>query len=271
MEAQALIEDALDSSLSGSRKRALDLHLSRCDSCRAFFEREREEHRRWFQAMNEPAALRRLPDGFTDQFVTEIAKWRTAPQRKWMFVRAFRRIAAALVAMLLFAGLSYAAVVAIDGLRGTEAANQDAVEGETGVTDVTGGTTVASDAPQSTELTAPSAPQSGRARSPSAPQSGRARSPSAPNQDSQSTPPGEQKMTRKKAAVAALTAALAAAPLSAADSSYFAASDAITLETGAMCIAGTAGELEARFRSHGFSSAIALNAIKFRTFIMTIR
>ena len=79
MEAQALSEDALDNSLTGSRKRALDLHLSRCDSCRAFFEREREEHRRWFQAMNEPAALRRLPDGYADNFVSEMGQRRATP------------------------------------------------------------------------------------------------------------------------------------------------------------------------------------------------
>ena len=94
-------------------------------------------------------------------------------------------------------------------------------------------------------------------------------------------------MTGRKAAAAALSAALAAAPLSAADGneyqfidpatypaanpSYPAASDAITLETGTMRIAGTAGELEARSRSTGASVAIALNATQFKTFIMTIR
>ena len=261
MEAQALVEDALDNSLAGSRKRALDLHLSRCDACRAFFDAEREEHRHWFQAMNDPAALRRLPDGFTDQFVTEIAKWRTAPQRKWMFVRAFRRIAAALVAMLLFAGLSYAAV---SGLRQMALANQDEVE-------PTSVESTDPDDPKSTERSICNVPQSAGSIIPDVSQSVGKANLSAPNQYSQSTPQGERKMTGRKTAATALTAALAAAPLSAADSSYFAASDAITLETGAMCIAGTAGELEARSRSHGFSSAIALNAIKFRTFIMTFR
>ena len=95
-------------------------------------------------------------------------------------------------------------------------------------------------------------------------------------------------MTRKKAAAAALTAAITAAPLAAANGdeyqfivsgdpiaaanpSYPAASGATTLETGAMRIAGTAGELEARSRSNGASVAIALNSTKFRTFIMTFR
>ena len=94
-------------------------------------------------------------------------------------------------------------------------------------------------------------------------------------------------MRKGKAAAAALTAAMAATPLAAANGDeyqfidpatypaanpfYPAASVAITLETGAMRIAGTAGELEARSRSNGASVAIALNATKFRTFIMTVR
>ena len=96
-------------------------------------------------------------------------------------------------------------------------------------------------------------------------------------------------MTRKKAAAAALTAALAATPLAAAngDESPFilsgdpvaaatvrsssASSDGIALETGALRVAGAADDLEARSRSNGSSVAIALNAAKFRTFIMTVR
>ena len=295
LEAQALVEDALDNALAGSRKRALDLHLSRCDACRAFFDAERNEHRRWFQAMNDPESLRRLPNGFAEQFTVEMAKRHAAPQRKWALVRAFRRIAAVLAAMLLFAGLSYAAVVAIDGLRGTEAANQDAVEG---VTDVTGGTTVASDAPQSTELTAPIASDSVGRAAPSASQLSEIGTIEAQecvslvsqvSPVSQSTPQGATTMTRKKAAAAALTAAMAAAPLAAAngDESPFilsgdpvaaatvrsssASSDEIALETGALRVAGTADDLEARSRTKGTSVAIALNATKLRAFIMTFR
>ena len=66
MDAQALVEDALDEALTGNRRRALDLHLSRCDACRAFFAAEKEEHSRWFRAMNDPAVCRRLPEGFAE-------------------------------------------------------------------------------------------------------------------------------------------------------------------------------------------------------------
>ena len=118
METRALVEDALDETLSGNQKRALDLHLSRCDGCRAYFAAERNEHRRWFKAMNEPEARRRLPDGFADNFVAAIANANAVPQRRWAFVGLFCRIAAVVAAMLLFAGLTYAAVVAVDELGG---------------------------------------------------------------------------------------------------------------------------------------------------------
>ena len=96
-------------------------------------------------------------------------------------------------------------------------------------------------------------------------------------------------MTKRKAAAAALTAAMAAAPLAAANGDEYqfiisgdpiaaatvgsssASSDEITLETGALRVAGAADDLEARSRSKGASVAIALNATKFRTFIMTVR
>lgn len=92
------------------------MHLSRCDACRAYFAAERNEHRRWFKAMNEPYARRRLPDGFADNFVAAIANANAVPQRRWAFVGLFRRIAAVVAAMLLFAGLTYAAVVAVEEL-----------------------------------------------------------------------------------------------------------------------------------------------------------
>ena len=120
METRALVEDALDETLSGNQKRALDLHLSRCDGCRAYFAAERNEHRRWFKAMNEPYARRCLPDGFAEEFIARIIAGNAGPQKRWTFVRAFRRIAAVLVAILMFAGLSYAAVVAVEELGGNE-------------------------------------------------------------------------------------------------------------------------------------------------------
>ena len=94
-------------------------------------------------------------------------------------------------------------------------------------------------------------------------------------------------MTKRKAAAAALTAAMAAAPLAAANGdeyqfidpstypaanySYATSSSAITLNAGAIPVAGVSGNLEARSRSDSSSAAIMLNALPFKSFYMTIK
>ena len=94
-------------------------------------------------------------------------------------------------------------------------------------------------------------------------------------------------MNKLKAATAALSAAMAAAPLAAtngdeyqfidpttypaANVSHSALSDAITLDTGVLSEVSVADDLEARSRSDECSAAIALNATKVHTFIISIQ
>ena len=93
-------------------------------------------------------------------------------------------------------------------------------------------------------------------------------------------------MTKRKAAAAALTAAMAAAPLAAANGdeyqfiisgypavnySHKASSTAVTLNAGAIPVAGVSGDLEARSHSSGRSAAITLDALPFKGFYMSIR
>ncbi len=200
MEARALVEDALDESLAGSRKRALDLHLSRCDACRAVFDAERAEHRRWFLAMNESGARRRLPQGFAEGFLAYVAERHAKPQRRWAFLAAFRRVAAVLMAMAIFAGLVYAAA---SGLRGTEAANQNANAANQDVEPANqgGGSRLSSNASSPSESSVSPAAQD-----------------VSENQPTQ--PKGEHTMKPKKAtavALAATAATLATAPLASAN------------------------------------------------------
>jgi hypothetical protein len=100
---------------------------------------------------------------------------------------------------------------------------------------------------------------------------------------------GETRMRKGKAAAAALSAAMAVAPLGAVNGDEYpfilsgdpsaaetvgcssVSSTAITLRTGALRIAGDAADLEARSRSNGASVAIALNARKVLGVIMTLR
>ena len=272
MEAQALVEDALDEALTGNRRRALDLHLSRCDACRAFFAAEKEEHRRWFGAMNDPAVCRRLSEGLAEEFLASLAHGKAAPQKRWAVVGMFRRIAAVLAAMLLFAGLSYAAVVAVDGLRDDDAAQKTTPEGlqETAESPVS---TSASEDEHVADAVLLAEPLSGGETSLAT---------ESYNQQS-----GGAIMNKSKAAAAALSVAMAAAPLSAADDDSYryiistpypeanvypsAVSAPSSIDAGAYRVAGVAKELEARFRSCSRSVVIALNAMEFKTFIITFR
>ena len=272
MEAQALVEDALDEALTGNRRRALDLHLSRCDACRAFFAAEKDEHRRWFRAMNDPAACRRLPEGFAEEFLASLAHGKAAPQKRWAFVGMFRRIAAVLAAMLLFVGLSYAAAVAVNELSGDDAP-RDFADGN--LSEMAG-----SSAAVQVSVDEPVAD----AALPAEPFSNGAVSLLTEFHNHQT---GGTSMIKAKTAVAALSAAMSVAPLSAADGDSYryiistpypeanvyhsAVSAPSSIDAGAYRVAGVDKELEARFRSCSRSVVIALNAMEFKTFIITFR
>ena len=272
MEAQALVEDALDEALTGNRRRALDLHLSRCDACRAFFAAEKEEHSRWFRAMNDPAACRRLPEGFAEGFLASLAHGKAAPQKRWAFVGMFRRIAAALAAMLLFVGLSYAAAVAVNELSGDDAPRDFADGNLSEMSGSSAAVRVSVDEPVA-DAALPAEPFSNGAVSLLT--------------ELHNHQTGGTSMSKTKAAAAALSVAMAAAPLAAADGEAYqyiistpypeanvyhsSASVPTMLDSGALRVAGVAKELEARSRSGTSSVAIALNALEFKTFIITVR
>ena len=267
-EYRDLIDDALDTSLNGALGHRVKLHLEHCTVCRDYYEHRQKEHVALFAAMNAAYADVRLPSGFADNVIAMIAL--EGAKRKPFFARVPRwaLIAASLVAM---AGFVFAAAVVVDEMRGAAATNQDAD------TDV--------EEPNAVEVT-----EAAVASSPTANYQLPTTNYQLPTPNYQLEPnQGETTMTRRKAAAAALTAAMAAAPLAAANGDEYqfiisgdpvaaatvgsssASSAEIALETGALRVAGTANDLEARSRSNGASIAIALNATKFRTFIMTFR
>ena len=272
MEARALVEDVLDESLAGGLKRALNLHISRCDACRTFFAAEKEEHSRWFRAMNEPTARHNLPDRFTEDFIASFAVAKIVPRKRWVIAGMFRRIAAALAAMLLFVGLSYAAAVAVNELSGDDAP-RDFADGN--LSEMAG-----SSAAVQVSVDEPVAD----AALPAEPFSNGAVSLLTEFHNHQT---GGTSMIKAKTAVAALSVAMAAAPLEAADGDSYryiistpypeanvyhsAVSAPSSIDAGAYRVAGVAKELEARFRSCSRSVVIALNAMEFKTFIITFR
>ena len=265
METRVLVEDALDESLSGKLRRALDLHLSRCDKCREFFAAEREEHRIWFRAMNEPRAQRRLPDGFADAFLAKMTNGENAPRKRSKFARLFRRIAAALAAMLLFAGLSYAAAVAV--------VEERSVAEESWSNDAMSVSPESADSGESASSLAIAPPDDDLQVSGELLPAGKTT--------------GEANMDKTTAAATVLSAALSTAPSAAsgidayqyiistpypeANMFHSNCSSAIALDSGAVRVAGIIKGLEARSRTAYCSCAIALNATEFKALIITVR
>ena len=106
-EALDLAEEAMDKDLPRAVKRRLDLHLSRCESCRRLFDAERAEHVRWFRVFNDPSAMRRLPPGFADRLA---ATAHVAHPGLWFRIPRWLKRVACLA--LLLSGAAYAAVIA---------------------------------------------------------------------------------------------------------------------------------------------------------------
>ena len=106
-EAIDLAEEAMDKDLPRAVKRRLDLHLSRCESCRRLFEAESAEHVRWFRIFNDPAAMRSLPPGFAGRLA---ATARLARPGFWFRIPRWAKIAACFA--LLLSGAVYAAAIA---------------------------------------------------------------------------------------------------------------------------------------------------------------
>ncbi len=106
-EARTLVEDVMDRRLSGDVKRRLDLHLSRCAECRDFFAEERDEHTRWFRALNYKEEKRTfLSHDFADRLVAAVMHtpkrsfWNRIRIPRWVGMAACLAIAVSAAAMV---------------------------------------------------------------------------------------------------------------------------------------------------------------------------
>lgn len=114
-EAIDIAEEAMDKDLPSSIKRRLDLHLSRCESCRRLFEAERAEHARWFRIFNDPATRRSLPPDFADRLAVAA---RLPRPSFWSRIPRWMKIAACLA--LFLSGAAFAATVVVDAVTAKE-------------------------------------------------------------------------------------------------------------------------------------------------------
>ena len=122
-EYRDLIEDALDVSLHGEPERRVRLHLEHCASCRDYFKLRQDEHVALFSGINAACEELRLPEGFADRLAESVRNRRSA-RRGWRRLALPRWVLIA-ASVAVVAGFVFAANVVVEGLRGTEVANQD--------------------------------------------------------------------------------------------------------------------------------------------------
>ena len=277
-EYRDLIEDALDVSLHGEPERRVRLHLEHCASCRDYFKVRQDEHVALFSGINAACEELRLPEGFADRLAESVRNRRSA-RRGWrrLALPRWALIAASVAAML---GFAFANVV-VEGLRGTEAANQDGESEGTKVAEGIEATAVEVADVAAIDPSVLSVPLAS-----SVPSASSGSSAQTTGNQLETNQKGETLMSKVKAATAALTAAMAAAPLAAANGdeyqfidpttypaknvSYSARSSAVTVDAGALRIAGAPDDLEARSRTRGASAAILLDATKFHGSVLFV-
>ena len=103
-ECRSLVERFLDHALTGFAKRKVNLHLSRCASCRAYFDRRRENQALAYRALNAALADKRLPEGFARRF----REAHIVPERRFGLFRFGKpwKVAAVLAVMVSIAGFA---------------------------------------------------------------------------------------------------------------------------------------------------------------------
>ena len=255
-ECESLFDEMIDRRVKEPKRQRMELHLSRCGTCRDRLEHRKRSHTLMFRALNGADMRLHLPNGFADRLVAECRS-----QTKRSFFPAVPRWALIAASLAIIAGFVFAAAVVGDA--GTES------EGGAGTAGTTETAETAETAPTSTsdsalpEVSAVSAV------------------PGLPTSNYQlQTNQGETPMTKKKAAAAALMSAMATAPLTAANGDAFIISgdpEAAATAGGASASSATSSltsgtladgyvlvsELDARSRTAGESALTALRSDKF--------
>ena len=103
-ECRSLVERFLDHALTGFTKRKVNLHLSRCADCRAYFDRRRENQALAYRALNAALADTHLPEGFAERFRAA----HVVPERRFRLFRFGKpwKVAAVLAVMVSLAGFA---------------------------------------------------------------------------------------------------------------------------------------------------------------------
>ena len=239
-EYKSMIEDALDVSLRGELKTSVLRHLEHCPECRAYYAWRKREHSQLFSRVNAAYAHSRPPPAdFADRVVREVAARRAARRGWWRFSLPRWALVAAVLAVV--AGFVFAAVEVIEAATARADASEASSAESSGraVADGVGETALPSTSQLASSTYQPSNNQ------------------------------GESTMTKKKAATAALTAAMVAAPLSATrggEYQYIVSGDPVAAETADSSSASSAtSSLTSGTCANGFVCASAVEARAWTT------
>ena len=199
-EYRDMIEDALDISLHGELETRVRRHLEHCEGCRAYFVRRRSEHVLLFTSVNAAYShLRPPPDGFADRIVREVEARRNA-RRSWRRL-ALPRWALIAASLALMAGFVFAATIVVDAVTAKDG-NIEGIEEmqEKEGTEGSGALAASADVPYVSDVASVFSTDNQQSTT----------------DNQQSTLKGGETMNKRKTATVALSAALAAAPLTAA-------------------------------------------------------
>ncbi len=271
-ECESLFDEMIDRRVEEPTRQRMELHLSRCVICRDKLADRKRIHTLMFRALNGDNVRLHLPNGFADRLVAEC---RSQPKRS--FFPALPRWALIAASLAIVAGFVFATAVTSGVFGGTEAETNtlvDAISPAPDVLDVPEVSVVPGGLGMDTLPSTISQLPTTIYQLPST------------NYQLQ-TNQGEATMTKKKAAVAALASAMAAAPLTAANGDgyqYILSGDPVAAETAVSSSASStttpltsgtladghvlASELEARYRTMGESAIMALRSDKFNAMII---
>ena len=276
-EYKGMIEDALDVSSNGELDACIRRHLDHCPECRDYLAIRRREHAAFFAGVNAAYShLRQPPADFADR-LAESVRNRRGVRRGWrrLALPRWALIAASVAAMLGFAFANVKLIMENVKFEDGESEGANATER----TEVTAIEVADATAIAPSVLSVPLAS--------SVPSASSGSSTQTTDNQHETNQKGETLMSKVKAATAALAAAITAAPLAAANGdeyqfidpttypaanvSYSAQSKKpITINAGALRIAGVSGNLEARSRTKGASAAILLDATKWHGMIISV-
>ena len=263
-ECESLFDEMIDRRVKEPTRQRMELHLSRCVVCRDKLSDRKRIHTLMFRALNGADVRLHLPNGFADRLVAEC---RSQPKRS--FFPALPRWALIAASLAIVAGFVFAAATV--GRAVLNASNDTIDDVPVPSTDYQLPSTI-SQLPSTISQLPTTIYQ-------------------LPSTNYQlQINEGETTMTKKKAAVAALASAMAAAPLTAARGDgyqYIISGDPVAAETADSSSASSAtssltsgtladgyvlaSELEARYRTTGESALTALRSDKFNATIIIFK